>query len=362
MSQNYQLWKEKQSQAWTGHGRMQDHSKPAESSWTLLAAGFSLSDKWTLVSVQVGSGIAAAPKTSPWTPLISQNLCCSCSQRGAQGISATVPQVWGPQTECSIFRDSSALEKSLFSSIHEPSEVAHSITHWDHGSGGSCHSLELDRGSQMSPREGAAAAMEQQLVWGRAECPTEGAVRKGSHPVHALKRRKEEPLLPFIFLLLPPSTLSSGKHPCQQLNSWDWGVISHTHTPARPLLVPQHHPPLVCFLKWLILSPFPNEAVPGPSFVRLFCLAEMQGRKEKGVSCFLPFAFKVSQPDYCSSSSKEKTEFIAFVSQLAQFSCFFQCHRTPLMNTNTLSSQKDRDSKIHYLQEIGGSCYKFCAR
>lgn len=111
------------------------------------------------------------------------------------------PRFGHPQTECSIFRDSSALEKSLFSSIHEPSEVAHSITHWDHGSGGSCHSLELDSGSLMSPREGAAAAMEQQLVWGRAECPTEGAVRKGSHPVHALKRRKEEPLLPFIFLL-----------------------------------------------------------------------------------------------------------------------------------------------------------------
>ncbi|XP_059720131.1 uncharacterized protein LOC132336534 [Haemorhous mexicanus] len=45
MSQNCQLWKEEQSQAWTGHGRMQDHSKPAESSWILLAAGFALSDK-----------------------------------------------------------------------------------------------------------------------------------------------------------------------------------------------------------------------------------------------------------------------------------------------------------------------------
>lgn len=197
---------------------------------------------------------------------------------------------------------------------------------------------------------------------GESKVSQRGAARKGSHPVHALKRRKEEPLLPFIFLLLPPSTLPSGKHPCQQLNSWDWGMISHTHPPGRPLLVPQHHPPLVCFLKWLILSPFPSEAVPEASFVRLFWLAEMQGRKEKGVSCFLPFAFKVSQPDYCSSCSEEKTEFIAFVSQLAQFSCFFQCHRTPLMNTNTLSSQKDRDSKIHYLQEIGGSCYKFCAR
>lgn len=102
------------------------------------------------------------------------------------------PRFGHPQAECSTFRDTSALERSLFSFIHELSVVAQSITHWDRGSGRSCHFLGIEQWLLMSPREGAAAAMEQQLVWDRAKCPTEGAVRKGSHPVHALKRRKEE--------------------------------------------------------------------------------------------------------------------------------------------------------------------------
>lgn len=149
------------------------------------------------------------------------------------------------------------------------------------------------------------------------------------------------------------------------VNNWipeieEW-FHTHTHQEDHFLFLNITHHWFAFWSDWFC-PPSPKEAVPAPSCVRLFYLAEMQGRKEKGVSCFLPFVFKVSQPDYCSSCSEEKTEFIAFVSQLAQFSCFFQCHRTPLMNTNTLSSQKDRDSKIHYLQEIGGSCYKFCAR
>jgi len=63
----------------------------------------------------------------------------------------------------------------------------------------------------------------------------------------------------------------------------------------------------------------------------------MRGRKEKGVSSFLSFTFKVLQRNYRSSSSEEKTEFIGFASQLAQFSCFFFkiTHGTPLMNTST---------------------------
>lgn len=116
---------------------------------------------------------------------------------------------------------------------------------------------ELNSGSLMSAREGAAAAMEQQLVWGRAKCPTEGAVRRGSHPVHALKRRKEEttPAIYFspsftIYTSLWETSLSTIEF--LRLRS------DFTHTPGRPLLVPQHHPPLVCFLKWLTLSPFPK--------------------------------------------------------------------------------------------------------
>lgn len=50
---------------------------------------------------------------------------------------------------------------------------------------------EQNSGSElMSPREGTAAAMEQQLVWAEQSAP-QRAARKGSHPVHDLKRKEE---------------------------------------------------------------------------------------------------------------------------------------------------------------------------
>lgn len=267
---------------------------------------------------------------------------CAAASEELRAFQPLCPRFGQPQSECSILRDSSA----LFSSIHEVSVVAQSITHWDHGSGRCCHSLGIEqwltgvtkRRSCSSHR--AAACVEESKVSHR------GAVRKGLTQCMLRRGRKEE-TTPAIYFS-PSSTIYT--------SLWETSLsaieflrlrsdFTHTHTPGRPLLVPQQHPWLVCFLKWLILSPFPKGGRAWAQLpVRLFCLAEMRGRKEKGVSCFLPFAFKVSQPDYCSSSSEEKTEFIAFVSQLAQFSCFFQCHRTPLMNTNTLSSQRTGES------------------
>lgn len=73
--------------------------------------------------------------------------------------------------------------------------------------------------SLMSPREGAAATIDQQLVWRRAKCPKGGSEERVSPSSCFEEEGRKRSLLPFIFLLHPPSTLPSGKYPCLQLNS-----------------------------------------------------------------------------------------------------------------------------------------------
>lgn len=78
----------------------------------------------------------------------------------------------------------------------------------------------------------------------------------------------------------------------------------------------------------------------------------MQGRKEKGVSYFLPFTFKVLQRNYHPSSSEDRTEFIGFASQLAQFSCFFQFYTWNTIDEHQYRlkrSQKDRGELLKYI-------------
>lgn len=128
------------------------------------------------------------------------------------------PRFGHPQTECSVFRDSSAL-RSLFFPLSMNCQWWHKVSPtgimvqvgavipWNRTG-----LPDVTKGRSCSSH-GAAAAV------GDSKVSHRGGRRKGSHPVHALKRRKEEPLLPFIFLLPPPSTLPSGKHPCQQLSS-----------------------------------------------------------------------------------------------------------------------------------------------
>lgn len=75
------------------------------------------------------------------------------------------------------------------------------------------------------------------------------------------------------------------------------------------------------------IHPFPKRQwwSPEPAFwqQRLCWLGKMRGRKEKRVSYFLSFTFKVLEGNHHSSSRVGKTEFIGFPSQLAQLSCFF---------------------------------------
>lgn len=93
------------------------------------------------------------------------------------------PRSGHPQTECSIFSDSSALEKSLFLSIHEPSVVAQSIPLWDRGWGRSCHSLGTEVAQRCS-RDRSCSSL------GTAACVQESKVGKASHPAHALRGKE----------------------------------------------------------------------------------------------------------------------------------------------------------------------------
>lgn len=132
------------------------------------------------------------------------------------------PRFGHPQTECSMFSDSSAPEKSLFSSIHEPCQRWYKVSPtwamireravipWELNSG----SLNVTKRQELQqPRKGS--------LCGREQSAPKGVSREGSHPAYASKRKegRKRPLLPFVFLLLPQSTLPSGKHPCLQFNS-----------------------------------------------------------------------------------------------------------------------------------------------
>lgn len=360
MSHNPQLWREKQSQAWTG--RMQDHSKPAESSWILLAAGFSLSDKWTLVSVQVGSGIAAAPKTSPQIPLISQNLCCSCSQRGAQCISATVPQVWAPPNWVFNIQGQLSSEKSLFPSImncqwwHKVSPTGvmvqvGAVIAWNWTGAPWCH-----QGKELQQPWSSTCV-------GESKVSHRGGSKERVSPSSCFEEkegRKEEPLLPFIFLLLPPSTLPSGKHPCQQLNSWDWGVISHTHT--RKITSGSSTSPKGLLFEVTDFVPLPQWGSACTQLCQIVLFSRDSRQERKRSLLFSSLCIQGLPAWLLLFFQRGKDRIHCFCFSTGTIQLLFPMSQTPLMNTNTLSSQKDKDSKIHYLQEIGGSCYKFCAR
>lgn len=206
-----------------GECRKSDHSRPTESSWVLVAAGFSLSDKWTLVSVRLAVELLLLLKLPPKYQTFHKTCAAAAAKEELIAFQPRCPRFGHTQTECSIFSDSSALEKSLFFSVHEVV-----VTHRDHDSGRSCHSLGIEQWLiECHQGTGIAAAMEQQLVGKRAKCPKGGAAGKGLTQFMLWKGRRKRPVLSFIFLLLPPSTLPSGKHPSLQLNSWDWRVISH---------------------------------------------------------------------------------------------------------------------------------------
>lgn len=257
------------------------------------------------------------------------------------------PRSGHPQTECSIFSDSSALEKSLFLSIHEPSVLAHSITLWDRGSGRSCHSLGTEVAQWCSQGTGAAAAMDQQLVCKRAKCP-EGAVGKDSHPAHALRRKegRDHSCHSFCPSIIYPSLWETSLSTIEFLRL----KSDFTHRPGRALLVPQHHPRFVCFLKWLILCPFPKRGSLDPALC-LIVLFSKDVRQERKRSLLFSFLYIQGLPAWLPlffQREKKQNSLLLFLNW-HNSAVFFQCHRTSLMNTNTLSSQKDRGELVKYI-------------
>lgn len=352
MTWNYQPWEEKQSQAWTGHGRMQE-VRPQQTYRELLDfAGcrvFPIRQTNTFFQCRLAVELLLLLKLPPKYHTFHK----TCAAASFQPLC---PRSGHPQTECSIFSDSSALEKSLFLSIHEPSVVAQSIPLWDRGWGRSCHSLGTEVAQRCSQETGAAAAWEQQLVCKRAKWGkllTQLMLWGG----------KKEETTPAIHFILPSSTLPSGKHPCLRLNSWDWRVISHTDQEEHFWFLNITHDSFAFWSDWFC-APSPSEAAWTQLSVWLFCLAKMRARKEKGVSCFLSSTFKVSQPDYHFSSSEKKTRIHCFFFSTGTIQLIFSMSQniTNEHQHSELTKGQGRASKIHYLQEMGGSFYKFCAR
>lgn len=137
-----------------------------------------------------------------------------------------------------------------------------------------------------------------------------------------------------------------------------------THRPGRPLLVPQHHPRLVCFLKWLILSPFPKRGNAWAQLCQivLFSRDVRQDRKRsllfsslciQGLPAWLQLFFQ---------RGKDRIHCFCFSTGTIQLLFPMSQNTTDEHQHSELTKGQGRASKIHYLQEIGGSCYKFCAR
>lgn len=171
-----------------------------------------------------------------------------------------------PQTECSVFSVqwqlsfgevsfSQSMNRQWWHKVSPPGIMIQvgAVIPWG-----------LNSGSVVSPRDrscsshGTAACVEESTV------PQRGQQGKVLTQSCFEEKGRKRPLLPFLFLLLPPSTLPSGKHPCLQLNSWDWRVISHTDQEEHFWFSNITHSLFAFWSVWFC-PPSPNEAVPGPS-------------------------------------------------------------------------------------------------
>lgn len=236
---------------------MQDHSKPAESSWILLAAGFSLSDKWTLVSVQVGSGIAAAPKPPPKYHSFHKTVLQLQPGRSSVHFSHCAPGLGTPKLSVQ-YSGTPQLWRGLFF----PSSMNHQWWHKVSPTGimvqvGAVIPWELNSGSWCHQGKELQQPWSSSLCGGEQSVPQRGQWGKGLTQFMLCREEGRDHSCHLFFSFFHHLHFLLGKI---LVNNWipeieEW---FHTHTPGRPLLVPQHHPPLVCFLKWLILSPFPK--------------------------------------------------------------------------------------------------------
>lgn len=349
MTWNYQLWEEKQSQAWTGHGRMQK-VRPQQTYRELLDfAGcriFSYQTNKHLFQCRLAVELLLLLKLPPKCHThIPQNLCCSCT-------SATVPQVWAPPNwvfnvqwqlsfgEVSFFSQSmnrqwwhkvSPLGSWFRQELSFPGDWA--VAQW-------CHQ-----------ETGAAAAVEQSTVPRRGQqgkLLTQSCFEEGG--------RKEETTPAIHFS--PSSTIYT--------SLWETSLSTieflrlksdFTHRSGRALLV-QHHPRFVCFLKWLILSPFSKRGSAWTQLsVWLFCLAKRSLLFSffyiQGLPTWLPLFFQ---------REKNRIHCFCFSTGTIQLLFSMSQNTTDKHQHSELTKGQGTASKIHYLQEMGGSFYKFCAR
>lgn len=181
MTWNYQLWEEKQSQAWTGHGRMQK-VRPQQTYRELLDfAGcriFSYQTNKHLFQCRLAVELLLLLKLPPKCHTFHKT-CAAAALQPLSGLGTPKLSV-----QCSVFSDSSALEKSLFFSIHEPSVVAQSITPGIMIQAGAVIPWGLSGGSVMSPKDRSCSS-------GTEQSAPKGTAGKASHPVMLWRGRKE---------------------------------------------------------------------------------------------------------------------------------------------------------------------------
>lgn len=195
---------------------------------------------------------------------------------------------------------------------------------------------------------------------GTAACVEESKVPQSRVRVSPSSCFEEEGKDQFIFLLFPPSTLLSVKHPCLQWNSWDWRVISHKDQEEHFWFLSITHDSFA-FFKWLILSPL-QCLDPALCQIVLFSKDVRQERKRsllfsslyiQSLPAWLPLFFQ---------RGKDRIHCFCFSTGTIQLLFSMSQNTTDEHQHSELTKGQGRASKIHYLQEIGGSFYKFCAR
>lgn len=131
-------------------------------------------------------------------------------------------------------------------------------------------------------------------------------------------------------------------------------------------------PRFICFFKWLILFTPALETVvkPRASFLTveivLFRKDERQERKKES-HIFFPLHSRSYKVTTTLLPEQTRQNSLVFLLNWLNLAAFYPnlVHRTPLTNTNMnffITKGQGRAIKIHYLQEIRGFFYKFCAR
>lgn len=117
MTWNYQLWEEKHSQAWAGHGRMQE-VKPQQTYRELLNfAGcriFAIRQMNSCFSAGWQWNYFCSQKLPPKYHTFHKTCAAAAASEELSAFQPLCPRFGNPQNECSIFSDSSALEESFF--------------------------------------------------------------------------------------------------------------------------------------------------------------------------------------------------------------------------------------------------------